>query len=193
MEAFILSLIPIVLYILCSLSLYTISRRRGLPHAWVSWVPLVNIFQLGTVADHYQLSRKGRKGFMRWVLILSGAACIAGLLLILAAALKVIISLLPFALTFGLLFLSEDYASSVDEVSKWASAVATNGLLLCIPLLLIHPFVRYRVYRSCAPSTAVLYLLLSLLLPFLHPLFLFLLRKKDDAAVYGSVPSDTTS
>lgn len=181
MEDFLLCAVLLTCFILHSWSLYTISKRRGLPHAWVSWVPLISIFQLGTVADHDRLACKGKKGLLRWWLILCGAIYCAGVFVALAAVVQVLIYALPGVITVGLVLLSEEYVAKMGEVAAWAGGVVSTGAVLCVPYLVVSAVARYRVYRSCNPSAAVPFLLLSIVLPFLQPVLLFLLRDKDDA------------
>ncbi len=190
METVLLCAAPLVSYILHSLSLYTISRRRKLPHAWVSWVPVINIFQLGTVADHYRLAYKGKRGLLRWGLILSFAIYCVGVFIVMAAVLEVLLGALAGAITVGLLLLSEDYVAGMEAMSARAESVVSACTLLCALFFVVNAVARYRVYRSCHPSAAVPYLLLSIFLPFLRPLLLFQLRNKDDAAVFSPTPTE---
>lgn len=189
MDTILLCVVPLACYILHSLGLHRISRRRRLPHAWVSWLPVINIFQLGTVADHDRLARKGKKGLLRWGLSLSFVICCVGVFMALAAIAEVLLGVLAGAVTVGLLLLSEEYVTGMAELSAQASSVASVSLLLCILFFVVNTVARYRIYRSCHPSGAGVYLLLSIFLPFLRPVLLFLLRNKDDAAVY--CPADT--
>ncbi len=190
LQALVLTAVPIALYILSSLGQYTISKRRSLPHPWMSWVPLIRVFQLGTIADHYRLARKGKKGLLRWVLILYGiipSVCIAAAVV---ALLMVIAYALTGVLFLGLLFLSEEYVASMDEASAWVGIMTVISLVLYIPYWVLHAVTKFRVYRSLKPSFAGLFLVLSIFLPFLHPMFLFLLRHKDDPAVYQPEPTE---
>ena len=36
-------LFSIAAYILTAMALYTVSRRRGLTHAWLAWIPVANM------------------------------------------------------------------------------------------------------------------------------------------------------
>ena len=44
----------IVVYVLQALALYTIAQRRGIKKAWLAWIPLVNVWILGSLSDQYQ-------------------------------------------------------------------------------------------------------------------------------------------
>ena len=55
------SVISIVFYIFSSIGLYTIAKRRGIPGAGWAWVPLGNLWILGSIADQYDLVAKNAK------------------------------------------------------------------------------------------------------------------------------------
>ena len=43
----------IALYVLQSLGLYQIAQRRAIRHSWMSWVPVLNTWILGSLSDQY--------------------------------------------------------------------------------------------------------------------------------------------
>ena len=62
-------LVGIGLYILQSLGLYSIAKRRGLDNPWMAWVPVVNMYLLGIIADEL-VTLNGRKNWnMRWLIL----------------------------------------------------------------------------------------------------------------------------
>ena len=50
----------IVSYILTSLGTYTIAERRGIRHPWLTWIPVGNLWILGSISDQYQYIVKGK-------------------------------------------------------------------------------------------------------------------------------------
>ena len=48
------SIIQIAVYVFTSLALYTIAKRRGINHPWLSWIPVANVWILGSIADQYR-------------------------------------------------------------------------------------------------------------------------------------------
>ena len=65
-------LFGIAAYILTSLAIYTVSRRRGLKNAWLAWVPVINCWLLGSLSDQYQYVVKGEnKSKRKWLMILN--------------------------------------------------------------------------------------------------------------------------
>ncbi len=66
-----------------SIALFRIARIQGLQSAWVAWVPLGSLWVMGSIADQHQKLLHGRRGFLRWVLMLH-TVC-SGLLLYVVA------------------------------------------------------------------------------------------------------------
>lgn len=152
----------IACYVLHSLGLYTIAGRRGLRHKWLAWLPVGNAWLLGSISDQYQYLVKGKvKHCRRWLLFLN---------------------IVVLAIYFGSLgstigaMLFSDYAAA-------AIIQALGGWLVLIAVLMVFGVLRwmayYNLFRSCQPSNAILYLLLSIFVPVTQPFFVFFARKKD--------------
>lgn len=160
-------LFSIAAYILTAIAIYTISRRRGLTNAWLAWIPVVNVWLLGSISDQYQYVVKGQdKSKRKWLLVLN----------ILKAALLTMIVILA-VVTAGVLF--------TNKPSELIGlGVAMLGLVLplvavMITLCVIRYIALYDVYRSLDPANAVLFLVLSILFNPTEPFFLFFSREKD--------------
>jgi hypothetical protein len=70
-----LSLIPsgaiqIAFYVLTSMALYSMAKRRGINNCWLSWVPMLNVWILGSLSDQYRYVVKGQYRSKRKVLII---------------------------------------------------------------------------------------------------------------------------
>ena len=50
----------LVCYVLQSYGLYTIANRRGIRNSWLAWVPVGNMWILGSISDQYQYVAKGK-------------------------------------------------------------------------------------------------------------------------------------
>jgi hypothetical protein len=50
------SIVGVVLYVLMSLGLYRLSTNAGIDYAWLSWVPIGNLYILGRLLDSVQFS-----------------------------------------------------------------------------------------------------------------------------------------
>ena len=153
------------LYILQSLGLYTISERRGINRSWLSWIPFGNLWILGSISDQYQYLVKGKIRNRRKLLvvlnIVAAALCIVWFVGMIAAALMATVA---------------DAALIIVLLTAFGSVLL---IALCIALTVYEYIALYDLYRSCAPDNAVLYLILSILVPWLMPLLVFVCRKQD--------------
>ena len=160
-------LFSIAAYILTAMAIYTISRRRGLTNAWLAWIPVANVWLLGSLSDQYQYVVKGQdKTKRKWLLILS----------ILKAALVTMVAILAVVAAGSLI------AGEPSEIMGLAVALLGLVLPLCaaaIALCVIRYMALFDIYRSVDPGNAVLYLVLSILFGPTEPFFLFFNREKD--------------
>ena len=160
-------LFSVAAYILTAMAIYTISRRRGLTNAWLAWIPVANVWLLGSLSDQYQYVVKGQdKTKRKWLLILN----------ILKAVLLTMIVILA-VVAAGSLF-----ANQLSEIMGLVVALLGLVLPLCavtIALCVIRYMALFDIYRSVDPGNAVLYLVLSILFGPTEPFFLFFNREKD--------------
>lgn len=175
--------LSIISYVLYSLGMDNISRRRGLAHPWLSWVPFLSCFQLGTIADHYKLTRVERQGIMRWALLVFGfinAAVITGaIVLLISIAVEAVLGIA----TFGLLFLDEVYVNVFRENFEQFVLTITCLPLLCLPYWIVKLVAQYQLFKSCRPDLALVFLLLSIFLPFVTPVLIMVCKDHDDGMV----------
>ena len=161
------SLFGLAAYILTSVAIYTVSRRRGLNKPWLAWIPVINCWLLGSLSDQYQYVVKGEnKSKRKWLIVLNVLKAVLWLLLIVLAIVAA-----------GMLI--------VDDTREMIGMViALLGLILpfvavIIASCVIRYMALYDVYRSLDPANAVLYLVLSILFSPTEPFFLFFNRDKD--------------
>lgn len=165
----------LLLYVLNALALYTLANSRGLKGAWLSWVPVANIWVLGSLSDQYSylVQRRSRSRRVLLVVLRVVITLSWGLMLgVVAAALFRAFSMMPYDIGFILGYC----------VTRSGPLLA--GLLICTVILeLWYAVIRYialhHIYRSCDPENAVLLLILSILIPMVKPIILFLNRNKE--------------
>ena len=166
-------LFSIAAYVLTSLAIYTISRRRGLSKPWLAWIPVVNCWLLGSISDQYQYVVKGaNKSKRKWLLILN----------LVKAVLLLTMVILVAVIAAGAIFSGPDFFEMGKSVA--GPVIGILGLVLPLTTIIIALYVirymaLYDVYRSLDPSNAVLYLVLSILFSPTEPFFLFFNREKD--------------
>ena len=170
------STLSLAAYVFTALAIYTIAQRRGIKKAWLAWVPVVNVWILGSISDQYRYVVKGEIRSKRKVLLTLN---IINFILGWAAVIKVIVTIVMFA--FGRIDLNNEMEVIRLALSSlvWFIPVAILGIVS----LIFRIMALYDVYTSCDPANNVLYLILSLI-PAINqvtqPLFLFLCRDKDD-------------
>lgn len=160
------SALSMVSYVLQSLGLYTIAERRGIRHSWLAWVPLGNLWMLGSISDQYQYLAKGKIKNRRKVML--------GLSIGL-----VVVYLIWFVGLMMSAFAGEEYVTVLLMVLG-IIALFTVAIILTVLQYMAY----FDLYSSCQPSNAVLYLVLSIVFSVTMPFFVFFCRKKD----YGMPP-----
>ena len=67
--------LSVACYVLEALSLYTIAQRRGIRKPWLAWIPVVNVWIVGSISDQYQYVVNRRIQNRRKVLLGLAIAC----------------------------------------------------------------------------------------------------------------------
>lgn len=168
-------IVGIVFYIMRSIALYTIAKRRGLNNPWLAWIPVGSEWIIGSISDQYRYLVKGENKSKRKILLgLSLANCIGGLILS------------AFLILFVVRLVMSAGAMSDSAVASMliAPVLGMSGLssfisVVSIVFLVFRCMAMYDVYRSCDSNNAVLYLVLGIVFGFLEPIFLLVVRKKD--------------
>jgi len=166
------TLFGIAAYVLTSWALYTIAVRRGLNNPWLSWIPVVNCWILGSLSDQYQYVVKGKNKSKR----------------------KILLSLSILTIVFCVTMIVLAIVLVVGAVSSNSEAALVSGIMgpaigilgVCLPMVgvsiaytVIRFMALYDVYRSLEPGNAVLFLVLSIFFSITEPFFLFFNRNKD--------------
>ena len=156
----------ILTYILQSLGMYTIAKRRQIRNPWLAWLPVGNMWILGSISDQYQYVAKGRVRNRRKVLLGTMIAVFALMFLF-----------------YGLYFVTW-FSAMMDS-----EAAAVSGLLMiffAIPMMIVaivaavfQYIALHDLFASCEPNNAVVFLVLSILINVTLPFFVFACRKKD--------------
>ena len=171
----VVSSLGIAAYVLRALGLYSIAKRRGINHPWMSWV--LDLWVLGCISDQYQYVVNGKvKNKRKWMLGLNIA------LAVLYIAFFVFCGVAVFSAVSGIT------GSMGTEKLVAALMGPAVGLLLgliplvgiAIALMVIRYIALYDLYTSCTPQNNVLFLVLSIFFSVTEPFFLFFIRTKDE-------------
>ena len=172
------SLLSVGIYVVTSLSLHAMAKGRFVEKAWLAWIPVGNLWILGSIADHYQLCARGRVKSRRKVLM--------GIYIVMAAILVGMI-VVCFQMVKDLRGVVDLYSGRV--IGDWWGAIGNELIWLAVLYLLVicaaivqlvfAYICYYDLFRSCDPKNAVIYLVLSIVFPVILPVFLFACRHKQ--------------
>ena len=170
------SVMGIAVYVFSALAIYTIAQRRGIKNAWMAWVPVLNVWILGSISDQYRYVTKGQVKNKRKVLLI---VKILNVIFGWAAAIHLIVSLV-----LGI----SGMAQSINEMEVLRLVLGSlawfiPAMILSFVGLVVELMALFDLYTSCDPANNVLYLVLSVvpgISTVARPLFLFLCRNKDD-------------
>ena len=158
-------LFAFVFWILSSLSLQAIARRRGIRKAWLAWVPIGTDWILGSISDQYRHLIQGKITARRKLLVWLNVGY----------AMLIIANGLVQGLT-------EAAAHTEEQLMLWSLAsmlISVARLAVSITALVFCYMSSYDLYRSCNPKNAVTFLVLGIIFPITQPFFYLSCRKKD--------------
>ena len=150
----------IAAYILQGLGFSTVAERRGIRHSWLAWVPVGNLWILGSLSDQYQYLVKGKIKSRRKRMV---ALVIVTIVLYFVSMVSMMVSL----------FVG-------DMISPLAFIAAVGMVAAAISLTVLQYMCYYDYYRSCEKNNGALYLVLSIFVSVAIPFLVFACRKKDE-------------
>ena len=156
----VMPLVSLAIYVFTALSLYTIAQKRGIACPWLAWIPVANLWLLGSLSDQYRYLTRGQRRHKRVVLLV--LEIVEAVLLGTVAGMAVAVA-------------------AVGSASTVIALVLLALVLGCVALArsVVGFMALYDVYASCDPENAALYLVLSILFKFLRPIFLFMSREME--------------
>lgn len=175
------SLVPsgiwsIAAYVLSSLGIYTVAKRRGIRNPWMAWVPVVDLYLLGCVSDQYRYVVKGKNQNKRKVLVsLAIGRAVAVLVMVVLGVILAVQAI------------SKAAAGATEQAVLQGILPSLVGLgcvglvlaVLALLMLIFRSIALYDLYTSCNPENNVLFLVLSLLVPVTEAFFIFFSRELD--------------
>ena len=171
-------LFSLVFWIISSLSLQAIARRRGIRNAWLAWVPVGNEWILGSIADQYQHLIQAKITARRKLLLgLTFGSFVMGVVNSLSGV------------------LTDMMAHTEQELMLWGILSLLFSVLALgvnIAALVFYHMSNYDLYRSCNPKNAVSFLVLGIIFPVAQPFFYLSCRKKDLGMVVPEIVTAPT-
>lgn len=170
------ALLSVGVYVLTSLGLYTIAKRRAISKAWLAWIPVVDCWLLGCISDQYRYVARGQVKSKR-----------KSLLVLTIVQMVLWIAILVTAVVAGIGLIGSP-AWGMGQM-YWMQSLMVPGMVLgglCLPLAgvtiaktIITYMALYDLYASCAPDNCVVFLVLSILFRITKPFFIFFNRNSD--------------
>lgn len=164
-------------YVLTSMALYTVATRRGIGKAWLSWVPVLNVWIVGSLSDQYRYVVKGQYKSKRKVLLILK---LLSLLFTLCAIIVAVVMAVDLA---G----SAMYGMRPQALMRMVMGPALGIAGLALPIFglsvasaVIRFMALYDIYTSMDPGNSIMYTVLSILFNVTEPFFLFFNRNKDE-------------
>ena len=170
------ALLGIASYVLTSMALYSLASRRGIGKAWLSWVPVLNVWIVGSLSDQYRYVVKGQYKSKRKILLI----------------LKLVSAAFVVAAVIAGGFLAADVARTMMYGVRMEAVLGQilgpvlgiAGLVLpifglSVASAVVYFMALYDIYMSMDPANGVMFLVLSILFRVTEPFFLFFNREKD--------------
>lgn len=173
------SLVSLVLYLLLAFGLYTIAQRRQIERAWLAFIPIANVWILGSISDHFQYAQNGtvrsRRKLLVTLEIIKCLLCIVFAFSLVGIFVQVIVNYGYFeslAPTEALAMLLQQILPTIGlgSLAAIVSLIAAIFQWICY----------YQLFASCTPDNKVLFIVLGIIFSFLMPIFVFVCRNKDE-------------
>lgn len=173
-------------------ALYCISKRRQLKASWLAWIPVLQLWTLGNIADHYQRTVQDKKSYLRFcvpVLTVCGGVLfcysfVIMMALVLAAALGGLSNMFIGSPDVG------EVSSALQQDIMETEICMAVACVLIILQRLAKVLSLYRIYRSCKPEKALARALCSVL-PCVPVVQLHLLRNCDEGMLAPDVTDES--
>lgn len=201
-----INLVSLAAYVLQAIGLYTIAKRRGIPHAWLAWVPVGCVWILGSISDDFKSRTTGRPHNKRKLLAALSVVLLVLSFLTVNVATTAVLKLFTPQEVKELALLSAEvgtdmYAMTEDEFAEYLieqveqrltdpllaelEQDAINLLLMGLGCLIFGVWAAVLewmsvldLYESTVPAKKTKYFLLGLFLG-IQGVFIFLCRDKD--------------
>lgn len=165
-------------YILMSLGLYTIAQRREINHPWMAWIPVLNLWILGSIADQYQYVVKNKVRSRRKVLIGVSIATAVCAVVMFGMLISLIVSLVMNGEALNYMSEYEVMNLVLPRLLGSLGVLGIMGILAIISTVFQYVAL-HDLYSSCDPANKTVFLVLSILFSVVMPFFVFACRKKD--------------
>lgn len=165
----------IATYLLQAFGIYKMAKNMGFENPWLAFIPFANIYMFGKVAETY-IKSDGRPSakFSKILLILQII-----LVVLLISLIVIMVALLLFD-GIGTYYISSDFQAltySAMMIPLILGILAIFGV--AITYNIVFYIALWRIFALYNYKNATLFLVLTLFVGVLTPIFLFILRNKE--------------
>ena len=178
----------IAMYVLQALGMYRIANRRGIPNPWLAWIPVAQMWTLGSISDQYQYVAKGKVKNRRKILLgLQIAMAVCGILIVVmailftASAVQTELTEMSVNMDMGLNIEVSNADIDMGGVGAVIGMVVVYLAMFAIAIvMMVFTYIAcYDLFASCHPDNAAMFLVLSIFFNVTLPFFIFAVRNKD--------------
>ena len=165
--------IAITMYLFEAFGIYRMGQKLGFKNPWLAFIPIANMYAFGKVAEQY-VKNDGRPSakFSKILLTLNIIMLVLAILFTVVIIVTVIANIAMFDVTGG---------NEMAILSVILPAVL--GYIVFIGLAIAQSVVYYialwRIFAIFDHNNATVFLVLSIFISFLYPIFLFAVRNKE--------------
>lgn len=160
------SVVTVALYGIFCAGLHSAGRRRGLAHSWLAWIPVANLWLLGSISDQFQYLVKGKIRSRRIIL----------LVLAVATLIMYVVGAYCVYLSAELGYIKATYFTMPMLMAFVSVVLVLAGAVTAIVYLYMSC---YDLFCSCDPDNKKLFLVLTILFPESLPFIVFAIRNRD--------------
>ncbi len=181
--ALILSVVSFVMYLLQAIGIYKMGKNMGLTSPWIAFIPIVNKYAFGRIAEKY-IKTDGRPSakFSKILLALE----IVSMVLVLVIIVALFIGLIAEAVVANSYADPDFYLGSDEFVSSTIYSILLPmiiGEFVLIGFSIAKTVITYvalwRIFVIFDMETATVYLVLSIFFNFVQPIIIFILRNRQ--------------
>ena len=167
--------VSLATYLLQAFAIFKMAKNMGYNNPWLAFIPFANVYMFGKVAETY-IKSDGRPSAKFSKILLT-------LQIILMAILVLLVVLIVMVLFFeatGTYFLSPEIETLAASAMVLPVLLAIFAMLgVAIAYAIINYVALWRIFALYNYKNATLFLVLTLFVGVLTPIFLFVLRNKE--------------
>lgn len=176
-------LIALASWIMRSIAITHLGKRRGIAAPWLVWLPIVGVWSTGALADEYD-GRLGMKRHWRVLLLVLNILIAAGFSAVISAVISATFELAEASLYYNYEAIDdfmEMFILLYAGILVISLIASIQGICSCICL--------FKIFESTLTRRAVLCFVLSILVPLAEPICLLCAMNKGYPEKTPALPS----